>query len=117
MVTTEELYISLSPESYKINKSNVLICQASLLEILKRLHKLKVLSRQKKDLKISLYKLISSTLSEIDSIQGKMPTPAIPKGVHKSNEPKPKSKEAFSMRDDIEDELRLIQKKLRELNS
>ncbi len=115
MATTEELYISLDIENYKINKSNILICQASLLETLKRLHKLKVLSRQKRDLKIKLYKLITSTLSEIDSIQKNMPTPAVPKNVHKTIETK--SKGSFSMRDDIEDELKLIQEKLRELNS
>ena len=117
MATKEELYISLSPEAYKINKSNVLTCQASLLETLKRLHNLKVLSRQKRDLKISLHKLIISVLSEIDSIQSKMPTPAIPKGMQKSGEPKLKPKETFSKRNDIEDELKLIQEKLRELNS
>ena len=106
MASKEELYISFSPESYKINKSNLLI---------KRLHHLKILSRQKQDLKKKLYQLFTSTLSEIDSIQDKMPTPKLPKTVQKSEEPK--IKESFAKRDDIEDELKAIQEKLRELNS
>ena len=115
MASKEELYISFSPESYKINKSNLLMSQADLLATLKKLHHLKILARQKQDLKKKLYQLFTSTLSEIDSIQDKMPTPKIPKTVQKSEEPKPK--ESFSKRDDIEDELKAIQEKLRELNN
>ena len=78
--------------------------QADLLTTLKRLHHLKILARQKQDLKKKLYKLFASTLSEIDSVQGNMPTPKVPKVVK-------------TKRDDIEDELLAIQEKLRELNS
>ena len=115
MATKEELYVSFSPESYKLNKSNILQSQADLLSTLKRLHHLKILARQKQDLKKKLYKLFTSTLSEIDSIQDNMPTPKVPKTVQKSEEPK--IKESFTKRDDIEDELKAIQEKLRELNS
>lgn len=117
MATKEELYISFNPGIYKTSKSGVLMCQADLLGILKQLHNLKVLSRRKQDLKIKLCKLLTSVLSEIDSIQNKMPTPKVPKEIQKSNESKPKPKESFPGRDDIEDELKLIQEKLRELNS
>ena len=117
MATKEELYISFSPEIYRTDKSNVLMCQSNLLETLKRLHNLKVLSKQREDLKIKLHRLFASVLSEIDSIQNKMPTPKIPKRIQKSNEPKSNSKESFSQRDNIEEELKLIQEKLRELNS
>jgi|TARA_B100001964_G_scaffold241930_1_gene315463 chaperonin cofactor prefoldin len=115
MASKEELYVSFSPDSYKSNKSNLLMSQADLLATLKRLHHLKILARQKQDLKKKLYKLFSSTLSEIDSIQDNMPTPKVPKTVQKSDEPK--VKESFTKRDDIEDELKAIQEKLRELNS
>ena len=117
MVTKEELYISFNPEDYKTNKSNILMCRANLLETLKRLHNLKVLSKQKRDLKIKLHKLLTSVLSEIDSVENKMPTPKIPKEIKISNEPKSKLKESFSGHEGIEEELRLIQEKLRELNS
>ena len=93
------------------------MCQANLLENLKRVHNLKVLSRRKQDLKIKLHKMLTSVLSEIDSIQNKMPTPKVPKEVQKSNEATSKPKETFSRRDSIEEELKVIQKKLRELNS
>ena len=115
MASKEELYISFSPESYKINKSNLLMSQADLLATLKKLHHLKILARQKQDLKKKLYQLFTSTLSEIDSIQDKMPTPKLPKTVQKPEEPK--IKESFTKRDDIEDELKAIQEKLRELNN
>ncbi|MBT7102547.1 hypothetical protein HN935_03490 [archaeon] len=89
--------------------------QADLLTTLKRLHHLKILARQKQDLKKKLYKLFASTLSEIDSVQGNMPTPKVPKVVKKKEEKE--TKETFTKRDDIEDELLAIQEKLRELNS
>ena len=118
MASKEELYISFSQESYKINKSNLLMSQADLLATLKRLHHLKILARQKQDLKRKLYQLFASTLSEIDSIQDKMPTPNLPKTVQKEKPEEIKvKKESFAKRDDIEDELRAIQQKLKELNS
>ncbi|MDH3353082.1 MAG: hypothetical protein OEL87_01420 [Nanoarchaeota archaeon] len=117
MVTKEELYISISPDFYRVNKSNILMNQADLLETLKRFHHLTVLARQKHDLKKRLQKLLASTISDIDSIQNKMPEPKLPRIIQKSREPSVKIKESFSGRDDIEDELRLIHEKLRELNS
>jgi hypothetical protein len=116
MATKEELYVSFSPEDYREGKSNVLMAQAELLGTLKRLHKLKVLARQRIDLKKRLHRLFASTISEIDSIQEKVPTPKIPKTVQHTEEPEIK-KETFSKRDDIEDELVLINQKIRELNS
>ena len=115
MASKEEIYISISPDGYKKNKSNILTSQADLLLTLKRLHNLKVLARQKNDLKKRLYKILSSTLSYIASIQGEMPTPKLPKSIQK--EEPDKLKESFSRREEIENELRLIQEKLQELNS
>jgi len=115
MVTREELFVSISPQVYRRAKSNTLMSQADLLSTLKRLNNLSILARQKRDLKIKLYKLFASVSSEMDSLKDKLPTPAIPKTVHKKEEVKPK--ESFARRDDIEEELRLIQQKLRELNS
>lgn len=117
MATKEELYISISPELYRLSKSNILRSQVDFLEKLKRLYHLKVLARQKYDLKKRLHKLIVSTISDIDSIQNKMPTPKLPKTVHRSSESGAKGRESFPGQDDIDDELRLIREKLRELNS
>jgi len=117
MATKEELFISVSPDVYRISKSNILMSQADLLVTLKRLHNLKVLARQKHDLKKRLHKLFSSVLNGTDSIQDKMPTPKVPKSVHKEDEkPKVGKRESFSKRDDIEDELKLIHEKLQQLN-
>ena len=115
MATKEELYISFSAESYRENKSNLLKSQADLLGTLKRMHHLKVLSGQKNDLKRKLHKLFASTLSEIESIQEKIPTPKVPKTVQNHEEQEVK-KETFSKNSDIDDELRIINQKIKELN-
>ncbi|MFH1238217.1 MAG: hypothetical protein ABIH79_03060 [archaeon] len=115
MASKEELYLSIAPDDYRGTKSNILTNQADLLGTLKRLHHLKVLAGQKNDFKKRLYKLLSLTLANIDSIQEEMPTPKIPKSIQK--EEPAKLKESFLRRDAIEDELRVIQEKLRQLNS
>jgi len=117
MATKEELFVSVFPEVYRIGKSNILRSQADLLTTLKRLHNLKVLARQKQDLKKRLHKLFSIVLSDIDSLQDKMPKPKMPKAIRKDDITEEKLKKDFSKRDDIEDELKLIQQKLRELNN
>ena len=116
MVDKEELYVSISPDVYRVNKSNILMSQADILETLKRLYHLKVLSIQKQDLKKRLHKLFTLILSDIDSIQDKMPTPKIPKIIQRIEEPEVKIKKDFSKQTGIEEELMLIQEKLRELN-
>ena len=116
MASKEELYVSIDPDNYRKDKSQLLNSQADLLNILKRLHNLKVLARQKHDLKIRLSKLLNSTLSEIDNLQDKMPTPKIPKSVREEEPKKEEKKRDFSRRDDIEEELKQIQEKLMQLN-
>jgi len=117
MASKEELFISISPNNYRQNKSSVLKNQADLLQSLKRINNLKVLARQKHDLKKRLNRLLSSTISETDLIQDKMPTPKVPKTIQKNETQETKPSQSFSKHDDIEDELKLIQEKLRELNS
>jgi len=117
MASKEELFVSITPNIYRENKSNILRSQADLLQSLKKLHNLKILARQKHDIKKRLNKLISTTTSEIDSIQDKLPTPKIPKTIQKNEKQKIILKEQFSKRDDIENELKLIQEKLKQLNS
>lgn len=116
MATKEDLYVSFSIEEYRAGKSSILMSQADLLTTLKRLHKLKVLSKQKIDLKKRLYKLFASTLSEIESIQEKVPSPRLPKAIQ-SPEVTFAQKATFSRRSDIEEELLLINQKIKELNS
>lgn len=117
MASKEELYISISPNSYRSNKSHLLTSQADLLITLKRLHNLTILARQKHDLKKKLSKLLSSTLSELESLQEKLPTPKLPKSVQKVEEVRKEKKENFSKRNEIDEELKKIQEKLRQLNA
>ncbi len=121
MATTEELFISVSPQIYRGGKSATLMGQTDLLQTLKHLQNLKVLSRQKNDLKKQLHKLISSAMTQVNTLQSKMPTSQIPKTIQHHEElilkSKPKTRTTFSKRDEIEEELQLIQAKLQELNS
>jgi len=117
MATKEELFVSISPEEYRASKSNVLMSQADLLGTLKRLHTLKVLARQKQDLKKRLHKLFSIVLSDIDSLQDKMPTPKMPKAVKREGQSEEEPKRDFSKRDGIEEELVAIKEKLKQLNN
>ena len=119
MATTEELFVSISPQAYKKNKSSILLGQTDLLRTLKHLQNLKVLDRQKSDLKKRLHKLLSSVLIQIGYLQGKMPTPKIPKTIHSHKRTKVviKEKTTFSKQNEIEEELKSIQAKLQKLNS
>jgi chaperonin cofactor prefoldin len=132
MASRNELYLSVNSENYKNSKLNVLNIQANILKILRHFQNLKVLSRQKEDLKKRLHKLSSSLISEIGSIQNKMPSPDIPKEIqekfNKKEEsieeikPKIKQKKIVVKRDlnkthDIEEELKEIREKLNSLNS
>jgi hypothetical protein len=117
MATKEEIYVSIPPLDYKASKSNVLMAQAALLESLKRLHNLKILSRRKQDLKITLQKLMSSTAAQLDLIHKKMPTPKVPKTVQRTRESENEVKITSSKRNEIEEELKAINEKLKELNS
>ena len=132
MASKEEIYLSLNKEDYKNSKSNNLNSQANILKILKHFQNLKILSRQKDDLKKRLHKLSSSLISEIELIQNKMPSSNIPEeiqiNIKKKEEPletpKPKSKPKrvvvkrdLNKTQDIEDELKEIREKLNSLNS
>lgn len=117
MATKEELFISITPQVYLENKVIALKSQSDLLKTLKHFQNLKVLARQKNDLKTQLHKLMSSVIIQIKSLQTKMPTSKVPKTISHHEESKFKSKTTFSKRDEIEEELQLIQSKLKELNS
>lgn len=121
MATKEELYISINQSNYIKNKSNLLRCQEDMLNAMKHLYNIKVLTRLKNDLKNDLQKLSGSIKLRIDSIQKNMPTSNLPKNIkHKAPAEKPKQQykmEIPSETWDIESELRTIQEKLQKLNS
>jgi len=118
MASKEDLYISINPESYKQSKLGVLTGQADLLTSLKHLHNLKVLARQRRDLKLALHRSFSTILSMSESIREKLPNVRSPK-IAKPEIPEMieiKKKVDYSKRDEIDEELMKIQEKLRELN-
>ena len=120
MASEEELYVSINPNSYRINKLNILTNQADFLSTLKRLQNLKVLARRKNDLKKKIRRHLSTITNNITSIQKGIPTPKIPKIIEKREEAPQEPEEVqeqSTRRAEIEDELMTIQEKLRELNS
>ena len=117
MASKEELYISLTPEVYRLNKSQVLSGQADLLKTLKHLYNLKVISKQKAELKIRLRRLLLNTLKDIETIKNVTPSSKIPKVVRHVEKKVSEISFKHSPKDSINAELKEIQKKLNALNS
>ena len=116
MANKEELYISFTPESYKLNKSHILNCKADLLKTLKHLYHLKVISKQKAELKVHLHRLLSNTLKDIENLKEIIPSPKIPKTVRSEEEKVQETPYLPSPKESIDKELKEIQKKLNALN-
>ena len=120
MASEEELYISITPDSYRTSKLHILTNQADLLNTLKRLQNLKVLARRKKDIKKKILKNLTIIKNSVDTIQKEIPTPKVPRIIkqreEKLKEPK-EIEESPTRRQEIEKELITIQEKLRELNN
>ncbi len=95
--------------------------QVELLHSLKHLQNLKVLSRQKNDLRRKFHKLLSSIIRQVDALQAKLPTPQLPETIQKHEELRLESpskiRKEFPKRDAIEEELMQIQAKLQALNN
>jgi len=125
MASKEELYVSISPEIYKKGKYAILKSKSDIILALKYIRNLRVLARQKRDLKLNLNKLVSSTLSEIKALQEKLPDNKLPKGITKKKKKevkqerpkKEKKKEKEKIKDSLDEELKSIQEKLMSLNS
>jgi len=118
MASKEDLYVSIYPGLYRRSKLNVLTGQADLLNVLRHINNLKVLARQKRDLKLALHRNFSTVLSMSESIKEKLPEVKSPK-ISKLELPKMievKENIDYSKRDEIDEELTKIQEKLRELN-
>ncbi|NPE26867.1 hypothetical protein HNV12_02600 [Methanococcoides sp. SA1] len=113
----EEIYVSITPSMYRQNKSNILLSQADLLQSMKKLQNLRILSVQKHELKKELKKLMSSMLLQTKSLKDKMPKLKIPKKMisHERDSVGQKAPSAKKM--EIDEELSTIREKLRELNS
>tara|TARA_Y100000310_G_scaffold261183_1_gene270419 strand:+ start:2018 stop:2371 length:354 start_codon:yes stop_codon:yes gene_type:complete len=116
MASKEEIYVSLNKEDYKLNKYKLISNQEDLLIILKNINNLKVLSRQKNDLKKRLSELISSTLSNLNLLREKTPLPNLPKEIQEKIG-KTKMGEDSSIDKNIDEELKQIRKKLKNLQS
>jgi hypothetical protein len=115
----EEIYISIKPEIYRENKSNILLAQAEFLHSMKRVQNLRILAKQRLELKSELHKFISSILAQVKKLEEKLPNPKIPKELQhkeiKKSISKKKKIDPKSM--EIDEEIQFINQKLHQLNS
>ncbi|MCR4284619.1 MAG: hypothetical protein NUV97_01080 [archaeon] len=117
MASQEDLYVLIDNERYRAGKSDILNSQADLLRILKHIHHLKVLSRQKADLNAELHRLFSYIAKTIETIEERFPNPKVPKKINMNGvREEKKEKSDYSKKESIDMELESIQEKLRLLN-
>jgi len=122
MASKKELYLSLDSQSYRGGKSSILLGEESLIMSLKYLNNLRILSKQKNDIRKKLKKLLTEIISEIDNLETRIPAPEIPliskeeKNLEKKKQKK-KQKEVITKKNPLEEELKLIREKLRILNN
>lgn len=132
---SDEVYLSIGVPTYKHSKSQVLGSQVNLLNSLKRMHNLKVLTRQKHDLKKEFGILLSKFKTQLDEMKESIPKDEIPtiirekekkkeeresrakKEAEKKAENMKKKEKSLSKRESIDSELQRIQEKLRSLGA
>ena len=130
---SEEVYLSVKVPTYKHSKSQLLECQINLLNSLKRMHNLRVLARQKHDLKKEFSCLLVQLKEKLVEIGDSIPKPEVPdvikekeikkekktskakKDSEEKAEKKKKKEKNFSRRANIDAELHRIQAKLKSL--
>lgn len=122
----KELYISLEPQEYRKNKSYVLSSQIDMLTCMKHIQKIKEIHAEKTRYKAVLYELVSSILFDIEKLQTKFPKVAkLPEKKEQKINPEVKiklpkepreQKEHINKSLSIEEELREIQARLKQLN-
>lgn len=117
----DEVFVSINPYSYRESKSSGLLGQVELLHSLKHIQNLKTLAEERNNLKVELQKLLALTISELNTLQSKMPNPKVPKQLQlvkvKESLDLEEVKEEPQERDAIEEELLMIRAKLKQLNS
>jgi len=117
----EKVYVSLSSYEHKANRSEILMAQADILHILKRLSKIERIKREKDIYKTKLIRQFTLLLKNIDKLETKIPEPKVPKNFREHKEKtKEEPKEAFQGDGidvgAVENELLSVQEQLKSLN-
>lgn len=118
MVQEKEVYISIRPEEYKHNRSQLLNTQMDILDALKHLEKLKLIRKQQNIFKQKVHLCFEKIIFEIEGLEKILPNSHIPKIVktHKIKESILKEDKKTTKEERIEQELLDIQEKLKILN-
>ncbi len=119
----QKVYVSIDYMGYKMNKQDILYCQADLLKSLQHLQELRKIRKEKNNLKLKLARQLAELLKTLEEIKELFPTPVIPKGMGMHDKEELEFKEDKKELDKhnkqsrtIEQELREIQEKIKGLN-
>jgi hypothetical protein len=117
MAEKKQLYVAIDPQEYRVNKTNILQSKADIIKIIKHLQELKKIKTEESKLKNRLHQLFDSVKKTLKKIEGKIPTPSIPKSVKESLEAIEVQLDKPKKDSSIDIELEEIKRKLSELNS
>ncbi len=122
----DNIYISLSNGEQRKYRSELLLTQTEILNLIKRLEILKKIRNEKIDYRLKLAREFSLVLEGINRFHEKMPTPKIPKDLlektsfsktHPHIEEEINSDQDYSLDENVlENELHEIQEQLRMIN-
>ncbi len=118
----KQIYISFEEPEYRENKKELLLCQKNIIDIQKKLRTLSAVRSQKRRLIAQLYKIVSGAVALSERIDAKLPDGTVPKNIQfkerkqEKNIPSKKDLGEDFKVDDLDKELRDIQKKIEELN-
>ncbi len=125
-MTEDNIYISLTAEEQRRYRSELLLAQTEVLNLMKKLASLEEIRAGKKEYRLKLAREFSVVLEGIKRFNEKMPNPKIPKNLVenvKETNTKILDEEEISSIDDsnfnedsLERELREIQDQLKKMN-
>ncbi len=121
----DPIFIPINFDSYRENKMNLLNAQVKALECVKAINHIRELQKYKEQLKLQLYRDLSSVLELYYKVQDSLPevsNPSFMKKIEQTVEVAVKYKQEESFvpapkLDEVDSELREIQEKLNSLNS
>ena len=108
------IHIGLNREELVNSKRDILSTEANLIRILQIIKKYRTLRTNELKLKTRLLKKLKETKTELKKLEEILPKPKIPKILQRIENKKEEFK-ISSKKDNLEEQLEEIQKKLREL--
>lgn len=118
----DPIFVPISQDDYKPNKSNILKLELSILNSLKHIERLKQLRETTSKLKTELAKILSEVAKDYAALENSFPVitshlePIKREKIKQSNQNTEYNSIATSHSKSIDQELKFVQEKLRKLN-